>query len=130
MKKQELHQLLKSLEKNDWFRPNNKEAKLSGGKSLKKGLRRSKRIKKKGSRKLRKLSGGKKKTYWQHSKKVLKPALQYGVGGAIIGAPGVAAVYGIRRSKKVRRNRLNRRSKRHSLKRQNRALYAEYSKYA
>ena len=31
MKKQELHQLLKSLEKNDWFRPNNKEAKLSGG---------------------------------------------------------------------------------------------------
>lgn len=127
MKKQELHQLLKSLEKNDWFRPNNKEAKLSGGKSLKKGIRRSKRIKKKGSRKLRKLSGGKKKTYWQHSKKVLKPALQYGVGGALIGAP---AVYGIRRSKKVRRNRLNRRSKRHSLKRQNQALYAEYSKYA
>ena len=77
MKKQELHQLLKSLEKNDWFKPVNKEAKLSGGKSMKKGLRRSKRIKKKGSRKLRKLSGGKKKTYWQHSKKVLKPALQY-----------------------------------------------------
>ena len=96
-----------------------------------KNLRRSKRIKKKGSRKLRKLSGGKKKTYWQHSKKVLKPGLQYGLGAAVPGVvPGVGAVYAIRRSKKTRRNRLNRRSKRHSLKRQNQALYAEYSKYA
>lgn len=101
MQKQELRELLKSLEKKHWFA---NEAKLSGGgKSAKKKLRKSRRRnRKKFGAGLgldapsrinpmslsRKLSGGSKK-YSQHKKKIVRTGSEYSAGyaaGAIAGA--------------------------------------------
>ena len=145
MNKQDLRELLKSLEGNDWFRPIRTGTKLSGGMSAKKAVRKGKKVSRKTKRSLRKLSGGKKRSYSQNFRKAAKPAMQYASGASALsavgamgagpvgvslgGAAGLAGVAAMRRAKKVRRQRLARRSKKRSLKKKNMSLYKEYAKY-